>query len=194
MGGAPATASPLVRRYSLEEFFALELPPGHGHYELIAGVLYVVPPPTNWYDLVQSRLILTFAAYAAAHPDVCTLLVPRSAVWTSTATYLEPDLFLISTDRLKAIGNAPRTTADLVVEISSPGSAVYDRTAKADTYAALGVRELWLVDLEHEAIERRVLAEESWGDVQVRSGSTWLESAVLPGLVVVLDELFAPIG
>src|ERR1043166_177549 len=50
MGGAPATASPLVRRYSLEEFFALELPPGHGHYELIAGVLYIVPPPTSRHD------------------------------------------------------------------------------------------------------------------------------------------------
>ncbi|HZP41099.1 MAG TPA: Uma2 family endonuclease [Candidatus Binatia bacterium] len=66
MGAAPATASPLVRCYTLEEFFALELPPGHGHYELIAGVLYVVPPPTGRHDRVQSRLNLTFAAHAAA--------------------------------------------------------------------------------------------------------------------------------
>jgi len=36
--------------------------------------------------------------------------------------------------------------ADLVVEVISPGSAIYDRNTKADTYGALGVRELWLVD------------------------------------------------
>ena len=39
-----------------------------------------------------------------------------------------------------------RTTADLVIEVISPGSAIYDRNTKADTYAALGVKELWLVD------------------------------------------------
>jgi Uma2 family endonuclease len=192
MGAAPATASPLVRRYTLEEFFALELPPGHGHYELIAGVLYVVPPPTSRHDRVQSRLNMAFAAYAASHPDACVLFVPRSAIWTSAATYLEPDLFLVSQERLRDMGDEPRTSADLVVEISSPGSVVYDRTAKADTYAALGVRELWLVDLEQSAIERRVLAGARWGEPRRGSGATSVESAVFPGLTVVPDEVFAP--
>jgi Uma2 family endonuclease len=194
MGGTPATASPLLRRYTLDEFFTLELPPGHGHYELIAGVLYVVPPPTSRHDLVQSRLNMLFAAYAAAHPNACVLLVPRSAVWTSAATYLEPDLFLVSPERLREIGEGPRTTADLVVEISSPSSAVYDRTAKADTYAALGVRELWLVDLEQKAVEQRVLGAGSWREAKVHAGSTRLESAVFPGLIAVPDEVFAPVA
>ncbi len=191
MGAAPATASPLVRRYTLEEFFVLGLPPGHGHYELIAGVLYVVPPPTSRHDLVQSRLNMTFAAYAVAHPNDCVLFVPRSAIWRSAGTYLEPDLFLVSTERLREMGEGPRTTADLVVEISSPGSAVYDRTAKADTYAALGVRELWLVDLEQRAIERRILAEGGWREAEQYTGPMRLESVVFPGLAVVPDEVFA---
>jgi Uma2 family endonuclease len=45
------TASPLVRRYRLDEFFALDPPPGGGHYELIAGVLYMVPPPGGVHHL-----------------------------------------------------------------------------------------------------------------------------------------------
>src|SRR2546427_12011894 len=49
-----ASASPLVRRYTLDEFFALEPPPDGGHYELIAGVLYMVPPPTGPHHLVAS--------------------------------------------------------------------------------------------------------------------------------------------
>jgi len=35
-----------------------------------------------------------------------------------------------------------RTTADLVIEVISPGSAIYDRNTKADTYAALGVKRV----------------------------------------------------
>jgi len=126
-----------------------------------------------------------------AHPNDCVLFVPRSAIWTSAGTYLEPDLFLVSTERLREMGEGPRTTADLVVEISSPGSAVYDRTAKADTYAALGVRELWLVDLEQRAIERRILAEGGWREAEQYTAPMRLESVVFPGLAVVPDEVFA---
>src|SRR5207247_6228472 len=116
----------------------LGLPPGHGHYALIAGVLYVVPPPTSRHDLVQSRLNMTFAAYAVAHPNDCVLFVPRSAIWTSAGTYLEPDLFLVSTERLREMGEGPRTTAELVGGVSLPGSAGYGRTAKAATHAGRG--------------------------------------------------------
>jgi Uma2 family endonuclease len=162
------TTSPLVRRYRLDEFFALDPPPGGGHYELIAGVLYMVPPPGGAHHVAASRLNLRFAAYAAAHPERATLFVPRAALWTPADTYLEPDLFLVATERLETMDPGQLSTADLVVEILSPSSAMYDRTAKADTYAALGVRELWLVDLERRVIEQRVLVEGSWA---VRSTS-----------------------
>ena len=191
MGAAPATASPLVRRYTLDEFFELELPPGHGHYELIAGVLYVVPPPTRLHDEVVSRLNLRFAAYVNAHPGECQLYVPRAAVWTSEHTYLEPDHFLLSTALMERLGSGGITTADLVVEVMSPSSAVYDRTAKADTYAALGVRELWLVDLEGRTIQQHVLGSDgAWRLAPPVRDDGACESAVLPGLRVAVRDLF----
>ena len=192
--GVPApTASPLVHRYRLDEFFALEPPPGGGHYELIAGVLYMVPPPTGPHHLAASRLILVFAAYAAAHPDRCTLFVPRAPIWTPADTYLEPDLFLVATERLRTMDAGELTTADLVVEILSPGSAMYDRTAKADTYAALGVRELWLVDLEGRSIEQRALVDGAWQVVGRHGGATPFAAQVFPGLgVVPADVLPGP--
>ncbi len=186
-----ATASPLVRRYTLEEFFALEPPPGGGHYELIAGVLYMVPPPTFPHDLAASRLVTTFATYAAAHPERCMVFVSRAAVWTLADTYLEPDLFLVTPERVRDAVEERLETADLVVEILSPGSAVYDRTAKADTYAALGVRELWLVDLEKRAIEQRVLDGGAWRTVGTWSGEQAVVAEVFPGLRVVPGEVFA---
>lgn len=185
-----ASASPLVRHYTLDEFFSLEPPPGGGHYELIAGVLYMVPPPTGPHHLVASQLVLVFAAYAAAHPDRCVLFVPRTPVWTPFDTYLEPDLFLVATERLTAADAGRLTTADLVVEILSPASAMYERTAKADTYAALGVGELWLADLEKRTIEQRVRVEGAWRVAGTHAGVAPFESVRFPGLSVVPVDVF----
>src|SRR5262245_51671231 len=190
--GAPApTTSPLVRRYRLDEFFALEPPPGGGHYELIGGVLYMVPPPKTPHDLAAAQLVRLLSRYQDAHADRCTLLVPRAAVWTPADTYLEPDMMLVTAERLAATGDGPRTAADLVVEIHSPSTAVYDRTTKADTYAALGVRELWLVDLEREVIEQRVLVAGRWEGRGTFAGEAAVECTVFPGLRVTAADVFA---
>jgi Uma2 family endonuclease len=190
MTRAQATASPLVRRYTLEEFFALDPPPGGGHYELIAGVLYMVPPPEGPHNLAVSRLVGVFAAHANAYPDRCVVFVPRSAIWTSADTYVEPDLFLLRTARLAGMDAGRLTTADLVVEVLSPASAVYDRTAKADTYAALGVQELWLVDLIKHGIEQRVLRGGAFEIAGVFAGDNAVEAYTFPGLVVVPATVF----
>jgi Uma2 family endonuclease len=190
MGLHQATASPLVHRYTLDEFFALDAPPGGGYYELIAGVLYMVPPPTGPHHLVASRLNLIFAAYVSAHPNRCTLFVPRTPIWTPADTYLEPDLFLVSAERMKTMDAGRMNTADLVVEILSPGSAMYDRTAKADTYAALAVAELWLVDLEGRSIEQRVLRDGAWEVAGAFAGDSEVRSPTFPGLSVMPARIF----
>jgi len=190
MTTAMVTTSPMVRQYSLEEFWTLPAPAEGGHYELIAGVLYMVPPPNRFHGDVASRLNLIFAAYMTAHPDRGRLFVPRMAVWTQSDTYLEPDLFLVTKERLDAVAGGDFTAADLVVEVLSPSSAMYDRTAKTDTYAALGVRELWLVDLEKESIEQRVLVDGRWDVRGMHAGSTAVEAVTFPGLCVVPAEAF----
>lgn len=191
VGTPAASASPLVRRYTLEEFFALDRPPGGGHYELIAGVLYVVPPPEWPHNIAASRLVGLLSSYATAHAAECILFVPRAPIWTDADTYLEPDMFLIRTSRLSAMSRRQTTSADLVVEIFSPGSSVYDRHAKADTYAALGVTELWLVDPEAKAIEQRALRDDrTWRCVGVHAGTTPLRSTAFPDLEIVPARVF----
>jgi Uma2 family endonuclease len=191
MTAPAATASPLRRRYRLEEFFALDAPEGGGHYELIAGVLYMVPPPSGPHHLAASRLVRIFSRYCDAHPERCTLFVPRTPIWTPADTYLEPDLLLIQTERLREMDAGRLSTADLVVEILSPASAMYDRTAKADTYAVLGVAELWLVDLESRSIEQRVLSGETWSVRGRFAGGQPVASEVFAGLEVLPQSVFA---
>ena len=185
-----ASTSPLVRRYTLEEFFELPPPPGGGRYELIAGVLYMVPPPASPHYFAASRLVQIFARYVDTQSGRCTLFVPVTPIWTPADTYLEPDLLLIRTERLRAMDAERLTSADLVVEIFSPSNATYDRTTKADTYAALGVAELWLVDPDMRVIEQRLLEGASYRVHDRYTGSQVVESSVFPGLRATPDAVF----
>src|SRR5678816_28927 len=87
--------SPLVKTYILEEFWELPEPPDHSKLELIAGVLYLTPPPGYRHDNSVSRLIRLLSEYLLKSGDKGTLYVPRAAIWTSPNTYLEPDLFYV---------------------------------------------------------------------------------------------------
>jgi hypothetical protein len=67
---------------------------------------------------------------------------------------------------------------------------MYDRTAKADTYAALGVAELWPVDLESRTIEQRVLSAAAWAVRGTFAGARAVASEAFPGLAAVPDAVF----
>lgn len=70
------------------------------------------------------------------------------------ATYLTPDMMYV-TQSLRAEMADYCTSADIVFEFLSQNTSTYDRTTKADTYLALGVRELWLIDPVTLAVEVR---------------------------------------
>jgi len=79
------------------------------------------------------------------------------------------------------------TRADIVVEVVSPSNALYDRRTKADTYRAMGVRELWLIDPAAREVEVRSFDA---GDVVYKDGDS-LRSEVLSDLRIVVSDLFS---
>jgi Uma2 family endonuclease len=182
--------SPLVKTFTLEEFWQLPEPPDRSKLELIAGVLYMTPPPDYTHDSKVSRLIRKLTADLEAIGDKGTLYVPRAAIWTGPNTYLEPDLFYVSAELQATMDPAHRTTADLVIEVVSPGSAIYDRNTKADTYWALGVKELWLVDDTSRTIEVRYRGQQSFEVVGVFKPGGRLLSRMLPGLNLEVASIF----
>ncbi len=184
------TTSPLIKTYTLEEFWELPDPPDRSKLELIAGVLYMTPPPEQTHDDSVSRLHNLLTLDLSAAKDKGRLYVPRAAIWTSKRTYLEPDLFYVSAELKARLNPKRRTTADLVVEVISPGSAMYDRTTKKDTYAALGVRELWLVDEQAETVEVLKLAGKRYDEGQTFNGDDVILSAVLPRVTFTAAQLF----
>lgn len=147
--------SPLVKQYTLDEFWQLPDPPDGSKLELIAGVLYMSPPPESAHDNAVARIYDALSFHKRSKGIKGRFYVPRAAIWTGANACLEPDLFYVSAELEAKLDPDHRTTADLVIEVISPGSAIYDRNTKADTYGALGVGELWLVDETRKTVEVR---------------------------------------
>ena len=186
--------SPLLRCYTLEELWALPEPADRSHYELIGGFLFMVPPPGPPHDDIDARLVRSLVQYLITRNLEGDVLHPRASIYRDVAagTYLEPDMMYVSQE-LKARMGLKRSSADIVFEYVSKSNAVYDRTTKAHTYLALGVRELWLVDPETITIEVRYATthknQPAW-ETWLYSPGDWAESRVLDGWRVSVDELF----
>ena len=189
------STSPLIKRYTLEEFWGLPAPKDGSRFELIAGVLYMSPPPTALHNLAWATINQLFILHLSKIGDWGVIFAPRAALWLSPDTYIEPDLFYVSARLLKKLDLQRPNTADLVVEIISPSTAIYDRNTKADTYAALGVRELWLVDPVNNLIEVRNLKPSRKGQPRAyNSGQSFKDresvvSQVLPGFTPSVAEI-----
>jgi len=184
------STSPLVKTYTLEEFWELPEPPDRSKLELIAGVLYMTPPPGYLHEDAVSRLNLLLAEYVIKSGNKGKLYVPRAGIWRTPHTWLEPDLFYVSAETQARLKPDYRTTADLVIEVISPGSAIYDRNTKADTYAALGVKELWLIDEASGIIEVRILEGDRYAPSVVLDSDDQLRSVALSGFEVRVGDVF----
>lgn len=182
--------SPLVKTYTLEEFWELPEPPDRSKVELIAGVLYMTLPPTLSHSNTVSRLCRLITEHLIKSGDQGRLYVPRAGILIEPNTWLEPDLFYVTAETEARLKPNYRTTADLVVEVISPESEIYDRNTKSDTYAALGVKELWLVDELSGTIEVRVLQGDRYAPSIVLESDDRLKSIVLSGLELRVGDVF----
>jgi Uma2 family endonuclease len=183
--------SPLVKTYTLEEFWQLPDPADRSKLELIAGVLYMTPPPEYTHDEIVTRINRLLILHLSATGIKGKVFLPRAAIWTSRNTHLEPDLFYLSAETEARLDPQHRTTADLVIEVISPGSAIYDRNTKADTYGALKVGELWLIDETGETVEVRRQTGQGFGEGRVFERGERIVSGIFPDLQLAVEQLFA---
>jgi len=187
--------SPLMRRYTLEEFWALPEREDHAHYELIGGYLFMVPPPNPPHGSVASRINRALMEFLIVNKIDGDVHFPREPIYVRAegSTYLEPDMMYVSSELLQKMGTK-RTSADIVFEFISRGTNIYDRTTKADTYLALGVRELWLVDPWNDIIEVRHASKIGeilvWKVLSYSHGHN-AKSRVLEGFEVSVSDFFA---
>jgi Uma2 family endonuclease len=174
-----------VPRYTVAE---LDLLPDDGNrYEVLAGTLLVTSSPGSAHQGVAARLSALFASHILARR---LGLFSPGVVALPPLTQLEPDLLVVPPRFAPGTLWAEISEHWLAVEIVSRSSRVYDREFKRDAYLALGVREVWLVDVRDRSIE--VCVRSGAGRV-VRDVLAWSASAGGESVRVELTELFSDI-
>ncbi|MEJ5383801.1 MAG: Uma2 family endonuclease [Fimbriimonadales bacterium] len=193
---AVATA-PQQARWVVDWEGYLSLPEDLTHYEIIDGEVKPLATPTLKHQTIVVKLIEQLGSFVNAKKLGRLLTAPFDfVVRRAPVRTRQPDLFFLSRERLQdweQLQNQPRLefAPDLVIEILSPSDSYSYWSEKLQDYHALGVPEVWAVDIEKRAIE--VLAREASGYRTVGwfSGEQAVVSQVLVGLALTPAQVFS---
>jgi len=164
--------------------------PDDGHrYEIIEGELFVSPAPTIKHQMVSLNLTMILGAHVRANQLGRVLTAPCTVRLTPDEP-VEPDLFFVSRDRERIVGDqAVNGPPDLIVEILSPSGTGRDRVTKFNRYAQVGVAEYWIIDPAEETVEQYALEEGGYVRLAPHADGTW-GSRVMPDLRLTVAQLF----
>lgn len=115
--------------------------------ELVWGMVREPPSPYVPHQLVTTALAARLHAHVHDRDLGTVLVAPMDVVLDEQrALVVQPDVMFISHVRKAIVREFVRGAPDLVVEVASPGTFIYDRDEKVRWYGRYGVRECWLVD------------------------------------------------
>ena len=159
-------------------------------YQLLDGEMILAPSPTDKHQRLLANLYRAVYSFADAGSLGQVRFAPLDVV-LSNHDVAQPDLMFVSNERAGILTEANVQGApDLVVEILSPSTAEYDQGYKRALYGRHEVREFWIVDPDAETVEVLVLGQEGLSPHQVFGTGETLESPLLEGLSLDLEDLF----
>jgi Uma2 family endonuclease len=165
-------------RWTVDDYLAM---PEDGHrYELLEGTLYMTPAPRVPHQETLGEIHHWLKLRLAGNPPRAKTLVAPVDVFLAPDTVVQPDLLVITPDRLDLLKiDGFHGAPSLVIEIASPGTATYDRHDKLQAYAKAGVAEYWLVDTTAKTLEILVLREGKYRIHALVTGPSDIPSMVI---------------
>lgn len=159
-------------------------------WELIDGLAYAMAPAPGFsHQSASVELSGQLRDFLKGKP--CKLITAPFDVRLNADddddTVVQPDILVVC-DKSKLSERGCKGAPDLVIEISSPSTARYDRITKLNKYRAAGVREYWMVDVTSKSVQ--VCVFES-GLMQGYEDTDTAPVRVLPGCMISLSEVFA---
>jgi Uma2 family endonuclease len=163
------------------------------HYEIVNGVLLMPPVPSWSHQEIVGEIFAYLRDHLRAHALDGVFTAPID-VELSAENVFQPDVVVLlkaHADRLQErhIVGAP----DLVVEVASLSTALYDRLVKYDIYARAGVLEYWIVNPENSSVEVLLVKNGHYQSLGRYSGQQKVPSQVVSGLDVSGEKFFASV-
>ena len=179
-------------RWTVDQFMAL-LESGvfeeGWRVEMLDGVIMSEMPPGPEHDFAYEALHLFLASkglYASGLIPMLKFVIPGRSV-------LEPDFARYRLESIGRLGNKQATDLLWAIEISVT-SLLKDLGSKKAAYAAVGVPEYWVIDVENRIL--RMFSKPVEGVYTEEHLAPEGEIVALPGLDATLDTagLFPPLG
>jgi Uma2 family endonuclease len=159
--------------------------------ELVWGVVRDPPAPRFGHQSLVLQIGMLLKLHVREHDLGAVCVSPADVVLDEHKNLIvQPDVFFIRKQRMAIIRDQVWGAPDLVVEISSPGTAEYDSVTKVEWYRMYGVREGWIVDPRSRGVTVIDLEATEVEASRRFSGDDSLRSTVLPAFGVAARELF----
>jgi Uma2 family endonuclease len=184
---AIAELFPAQGEWSEEDYLAL---PGNRLIELSDGRIEVLAMPSMLHQLILAFLYREFHAFIAPR-NLGLVLFSALPVRLGTGKYREPDLLFMAAANRHRRHEQYWEGADLVLEVVSPDDPKRDLEVKRVEYAEAGIPEYWLVDPKSRLITVLRLDDTSYVAHGRYGSGERAASALLAGLEVVVDQVFA---
>jgi len=127
-----------------------DMPDDEFRYELDDGVLIVSPAPNRLHQLAVTRLTVTLSLACPAG----LVVLAGVGVNISRFQHRVPDVAVVRAGSIETFFE--ETPPELVVEVASPRTRVYDRNRKKDVYAGFGIPAYWIVEPNRDRPELTV--------------------------------------
>ena len=179
-----------TQRLTYEEY--LKTPEIKARYDIVDGVMIMAPAPSVDHQKVLRQLFRMLDPFVQQQQLGELLFAPLDVViQREPLRTRQPDLLFVSNERAAILGQMVEGAPDLVVEVLSPSNSRTEVEAKLVDYAALGVRECWLVSPEAGSVEVLQSAEGNWTRLALLGVGDQVQSQVLSGLALGVGEIFA---
>jgi len=166
------------------------LPDDGKRYEIVDGVLYMSPSPSAPHQRIAGRFYYYLLTYVEFIGTGLVFQAPLDVQLTPDRVF-QPDVFVLLNSSLDkytetCIIGAP----DLVIEVASPSTAIFDRHDKLQAYAKSGVPEYWIAEPGTKTVEVLVLHAGAYRSLGIFRGQASLPSRVAPEIAEVPVEQF----
>jgi Uma2 family endonuclease len=181
-------AHPVIR-FKAEDIW--DTPEDGRRYEVIAGGLYVTPPP-NWGHQYASDTLFGHLWSHVHARGLGKIVTAPVGVVLDDENGLQPDLVYIAHERLGIVTErGVYGTPDLIVEVLSRSTQARDRGVKMRRYAAAGVPHYWLLDYRRRRLQTYRLGAQGYESTGSYGPGNVFRPELCPGLEIPLDDLWA---
>lgn len=181
--------TPIRIPMSFEQFLAGPLP--HERYEWENGEA-VEMAAVDWsHTLLHTWLIRAVGGYVEAKRLGEIVMAPYPLKLPNGGAAREPDIMFISNaSRARVTDKFIADSADLVIEVVSPGSEKMDRDTKFYEYEQAGVGEYLIADLRRKRLDPFILVNGVWRPNFFDNDNSVYRSRAIEGLWLEVDWLW----